>query len=100
MQAIRVRHLGPTNTRGGRVKATSASGLSVTVPKTYSDDHSDERSAVMKLCKKLGWNRCDKMIRGGLDGSDSVFVFLPESCSCPASAFEGMRKRNRRGKRR
>lgn len=101
MQAVRVKHLGPTNTRGARVKATASSGLSVTVGKTYSGgDYDDERRAVKALCKKLGWSGCDKMIRGGLSGDESVFLFLPESCSCPQSAFQGLRGRRGRGKRR
>jgi hypothetical protein len=95
MQAIRVRHLGPTNFHGGRVKAIAANGASVTVSKTYSDDYTDEREAVAKLCKKLGWTGCDRMNRGGLSGSESVFVFMPESCKCAESAFRGLRRGRR-----
>lgn len=97
MQAIRVKYLGPTNTQGARLKATSSSGLSVTVGRRFSgSDSANEREAVVQLCKKLGWHGCDKMIRAGLSGDESVFVFLPESCSCPASAFQGTRRRSRR----
>ncbi len=99
MQAIRVRYLGPTNTKGSRIKAMSADGKSVTVSKTYSDDVSDEKRAVAALCKKLGWTGCDRMIRGGLSGSESVFVFLPGGCSCPDSAFKGLRGKRRRSRR-
>jgi hypothetical protein len=99
MQAIIVKYLGPTNTQGARLKACTASGECVTVGKTYADDNTDRRRAVAKLCAKLGWSDCDKMIRGGLKDAD-VFVFLPTGCSCPASAFQGMRKRSRKGKRR
>lgn len=106
MQAIIVKYLGPTNTRGARLKACSASGECVTVSRSYAEDlltlthdRSDARRAVAKLCAKLGWKNCDKMISGGLKDAD-VFVFLPTGCSCPASAFQGMRKRSRRGKRR
>ena len=101
MQAIRVKYLGPTNTQGSRIKAISASGLSVTVNRGYAGtDYQIEHKAVKALCKKLGWNNCNKMIRAGLSGDESVFVFLPESCSCPSSAFQGTRKRSRRAKRR
>ena len=94
MQSIRTKYFGPTNNRGTRIKATSTSGQSVTVNRDYAAEVSvDERRAAMVLCKKLGWSGCDRMIRGGLTNDESVFVFMPESCKCPTSAFQGRRRR-------
>lgn len=94
MQAIRTRYLGPTNTRGARVKAVSASGLSATVGRDYAKDvQADERRAAVALCRKLGWSGCDRMIRAGLTNDESVFVFAPDSCKCSQSAFQGLRRR-------
>ena len=94
MQSIRTRYLGPTNTRGARIKATSASGQSATVGRDYEKDvQADERRAAVALCRKLGWSGCDRMIRAGLTNDESVFVFAPESCRCAATAFQGLRRR-------
>ncbi len=94
MQSIRTRYLGPTNTRGTRIKAISASGESTTVARDHAHDvQADERRAAVALCRKLGWSGCDRMIRAGLTNDESVFVFLPESCRCPSSAFQGLRRR-------
>ena len=50
MQSIRTRYLGPTNTRGARIKATSASGQSATVGRDYEKDvQADERRAAAAL---------------------------------------------------
>lgn len=96
MQCIRTKYLGPTNNRGTRIKATSASGQSVTVNRDYAAEvNVDERRAALALCKKLGWPGCDRMIRGGLTNDESVFVFMPESCKCPTTAFQGRRGHRR-----
>ena len=54
-QAIETRYLGPTNTKGGRIKATAWAG-SVTVPYDHAlsleDNH---RAAAMALVAKYGW---------------------------------------------
>lgn len=54
-QAIETRYLGPTNTKGGRIKATAWAG-SVTVPYDHAlsleDNH---RAAAMALVSKLQW---------------------------------------------
>jgi len=96
MQAIRTRYLGQTNTRGARVKAISASGLSETVSRDYAKDvEADERRAAVALCRKLGWSGCNQMIRAGLTNEESVFVSLPPSCKCPSTAFQGLRRGRR-----
>lgn len=77
MQAIVTKYLGPTNRRGARVKATSASGQSVTIP--YSSELPDElahRQAAEALCRKLKWDNVQKLVSGGLK-SGFAFVFCP-----------------------
>jgi hypothetical protein len=54
-QAIETRYLCPTNTKGGRIKATAAAG-SVTVPYDYALDTQDaHRVAADALIAKMGW---------------------------------------------
>ena len=89
MQAILVRYLGPTNSRGSRLKASCDRG-SVTVPYNYglSHDSREEAAARMLVEKFLAedqklygtmpednpWNR--PMLHGGLPGNGGeVFVF-------------------------
>lgn len=59
MQAITVRYLPTTNTRPRRFKATSASGISVTVSSsveyTGESAYPDEDHAASTLARKLGW---------------------------------------------
>lgn len=57
MQAIETKYLGPTDTRGSRIKAVTANGKhSLTV--SYDDALSSEDahgSAAMALAVKIGW---------------------------------------------
>ena len=55
-QAITTKYHGPTNTRGSRISATSASGIRVYMPYSYdlSVDECHEKAAEA-LCTKLGW---------------------------------------------
>lgn len=75
MQAIRTKYHGPTNTKGSRITATSASGLKVTIPMPYDLDEPDaHRKAAQALCAKLHWP--GELIGGALsDGY--AFVFAP-----------------------
>lgn len=55
-QAIQTRYLGPTNVKGGRIKATTGSGIS----KTVSYDHAlsiggNHAAACKALVDKLNW---------------------------------------------
>jgi hypothetical protein len=72
MQAIVTKYLGPTNTRGSRIKAAASSG-SVTVPFDYEGD--EYETAARALCEKLGWtfNHC----RGTLPDGSVVWVVVP-----------------------
>ena len=54
-QAIHTRYMGPTNTKGGRIKATAWAG-SVTVPYDHALNVEDNhRAAARALRAKLGW---------------------------------------------
>jgi hypothetical protein len=56
MQTITTKFLGATNTKGERVKATSSSGISVTIPWSYSGRTIEcHFEAVKALCDKLNW---------------------------------------------
>lgn len=70
MQAITTKFIGPTDTKGSRIKARCQAG-SVTIAFPYSDN--DHAHAVLALCVKLGWN--GRWVGGGLpDGTSDAFV--------------------------
>lgn len=73
MQAISTKYLGPTYTRGGRIKAYTESGHSLTIGYPHElDTREAHASAAVALCKSLGWD--GTLISGGTaDGY--VFVF-------------------------
>lgn len=77
-QAIQVKYLNPTDTRGSRWKATAAAG-SVTVG--YDHGRSGEKNAeaaMLALVKKFGWDKFPATWQGGvLPNGDYVFVRLP-----------------------
>lgn len=71
-QAIITKYLGPTNTKGGRIKATTGSGknsLTIGYPHEASNPHA---LAAMALAQKLGWTGA--LVEGGT-ATGSVFVF-------------------------
>jgi hypothetical protein len=58
MQAIHTRYLGPTDKRGSRVKATTESGRSVTLP--WADELSTDENhklAARTLAQRMEWIR-------------------------------------------
>lgn len=61
-QAICTKYVGPTERRGSRIIATSASGIRVIMPTTSSkfDAHQE---AALKLQRKLNWE--GKYVGGG-----------------------------------
>lgn len=75
MQAITVKYLCPTNSRGSRWKATCAAG-SITVPYDYAVSMGEDNAklAAVELCKKLGWTW--DMLGGQVANGDYVFVFV------------------------
>lgn len=55
-QAIVTKYLGPTNFKGSRIKATSASGKSITVGyKSELSSEANHKAAARALCVKLEW---------------------------------------------
>jgi hypothetical protein len=57
LQAITTKYLGPTNTRGGRIKATCEAGT-VTVDFRHDLRVEDaHKEAMIALVKKLRWNK-------------------------------------------
>lgn len=75
-QSITTKYIGPTNARGSRVKATSSSGLSVTLMWDHAlDVNGNHASAARALCRKLGWS--GRLAVGGAPkGTGNVFVFV------------------------
>lgn len=70
--AIVTKYIGPTNTKGGRIKATTENGrFSVTIGYPHESHHPYAEAAVA-LCRKLGWT--GDLIEGGTTNG-SVFVF-------------------------
>lgn len=75
MQAIQVKYMPATNTRGTRYKAWSYSGQSVTVSMDYSkEDSQNAGRAAMELLKKLEWN--GSWLGGTLPNGDYCFVCM------------------------
>ena len=77
MQAILTKYIGPTNTRGSRIKATCDAG-SIYIP--YPHELSGQavyREAAEALVKKLGWDSpyYGPLLGGGLSDGSYVFVF-------------------------
>ena len=72
-QAIETRYLGPTNTKGGRIKATAWTG-SVTVPYAHELSVQDaHKAAALTLIDKMGWQ--GTFAQGGnAKGDGYVFV--------------------------
>ncbi len=73
MQAITVKYLSPTSTKGERLKADCKGG-SVTIGYPYqTEGEKAARIACDALCEKLGWDS-SRRIGGQLKNQDYVFV--------------------------
>jgi len=81
MQAVTTKYLGPTNTRGSRVKATCQAG-SVTIgwDDALNSDQ-NHNAAALTLIEKWGW--CGKWLEGQLTDGSHVYV-------CVTRFFEGI----------
>ncbi len=55
-QSITTKTLKPTDRRGARIKATSASGESITVAHGYGDEFAEHSAACKALAEKLQWH--------------------------------------------
>lgn len=72
LQAITTKYLGPTNTRGARIKATCDAG-SLTVHWDYALNPSrNHAAAAQALAEKLGWT--GRYVGGADTRSGYVFV--------------------------
>lgn len=77
MQAITTKYIGPTNTKGSRVKATTESGVSITLSwdSSLNSDENHVRAA-KRLCSKMDWLMDGEKLIGGHIEHGMVFVFL------------------------
>ena len=73
-QSISTKYLGATNYRGSRVKASSSSGLSITLSWDDAlDTDANHATAAQALAGKLGWS--GRWIAGAAqDGKGNVYV--------------------------
>ena len=56
MKAIETKYLGPTNTRGSRIKAYDCDGNQITIPYDYALSHEEpHRKAAAAFIDKMGW---------------------------------------------
>ena len=77
MQAIETKFLGPTNTKGARIKA-SVYAKSITVPYAYEGIDASHDEAARVLIHKLGW--WGVWARGGkTNGTGNVYVCISRS---------------------
>jgi len=84
LQAIRTYALGPTNSRGARVKATSCGGASVTLAWDYALGIEGNHNAAAKaLAEKLEWD--GRWYGGALDERGYCYIRSPIS-GAPAVA--------------
>jgi len=76
LQSIQTRYLPPTNSRGSRIKATTASGLSTSIPYPHELSGADCHAAAVKaLLVKHGFHWADRWAVGAsIDGRGYVFV--------------------------
>lgn len=75
MQAIVTRYIGPTDTKGARIKATAYAG-SVTIPWSAElDIYENHYKAAMCLAFKFAWE--GKLVGGSMpDDKGYAFVFI------------------------
>ena len=74
MQAIRVKYVGPTNSKGSRW-SVSCSGGRMFVPLDNSLRDDGKRNAALALAAKLGWPNADTLVSGTLPDGSTAFVF-------------------------
>ena len=73
MKAILTKYIGPSNTRGSRIKAFDSDGNSVTVPYDHAlDSDANHNLAAKSLRDKMNWK--GKLI-GGWTADGMAYVF-------------------------
>jgi hypothetical protein len=71
-QAITTKYLGPTNTKGSRVKATAAAGSVILGYDDAMNSQENHTQAALQLANKYGWK--GTWHGGGLNDGGYVFV--------------------------
>ena len=80
MQAIQTKYLGPTDSRGARIKAFAQAG-SMTFDWDYElNPDQNAHKAAKAFCKKFNWEW--HLIGGCLKDGSYVFVAGPRPCTC------------------
>ena len=79
MQAIATRYLGPTNSRGSRIKASCSAGT-ITLPYDYAERDGGHYAAAVALIRKLGWENNGTWYRGETTNGN-VYVCSPRYAS-------------------
>ena len=75
LATITTKYLGPSNTRGARVKATCQAG-NVTMGWDYDHDQDENhRAAAVALAAKVNWDENYPDMVGGWTETGAVFVF-------------------------
>ncbi len=83
-QAITTKYLSPTNTKGARIRATSASGISKTVAYDHAlDAEGNHLAAARYLVAYLNWP--GKWVQGSM--GERGYVFVHVSAHAPAEGF-------------
>ena len=82
MKAIRVKWIGPTNTKGTRIKASADGWGSVTIPYQYEGSALDGAwAACVALLEKTDpkWlPKPETMVSGQLPNGDTIFCFVED----------------------
>jgi hypothetical protein len=72
-QAIETKYIGPTNTKGARIKASAWAG-SVTIPYDYSGTEKAHWRAALALIEKYGWEKSGWVMGGNAKTTGFCFV--------------------------
>jgi hypothetical protein len=76
MKAIECKYIGPTDTRGSRIKATAGKECSITIPYPYElSGEAVYEAAALALIEKMGWQAVGD-IKGGYTDAGMTFVFI------------------------
>lgn len=75
MQAIRVKYLPCTETKGSRLSASAVAGKVVVAYDDSLGSVENFEAAAYALCKKFGWP--NKLVGGQLKDGSHVFTMLP-----------------------
>lgn len=95
MQAIQTKYLGPTDSRGSRIKATAGGGESITIPYPYEAREGVDAHAIAAraLADKLHWTGT---LVGGALPDGYAFVFTDAGATYPLGGGSAMHTRTRK----